>query len=472
MNMFRPKSFQVLLLIGFCAVLMPLLVTMIAAEVSVSRLVEKGTEAVYRSVAATEGGRILLERIVDLERKARQYQVLKDSQLLVEVVEKHQEFLQALQHLRDLAAPAQQQALQTLQVDTDALVERLQSQDEVVDLDAFAKLNEHAKAIYFKSYELIVQQVGALQQHADRMQMVFLWTSMGLVLLTLILVSFFTRLLARPIKQINLGITRMGAGDYEHTIRVGGPQDLQFLGERLEWLRQRLSEVEREKARFLAHVSHELKTPLASIREGSELMVEELAGPLTGQQREIVHILQKNSLQLQKLIENLLGFSRTQARIEGETSVDVLTLVEDVLEDQRAAVLKKELKLRTSLSPLALKGDRDRLRAVVDNLLSNAVKYTPAGGLVELSIGREQDMALIEVGDSGPGIDPDEKDKIFQPFYQGRAPCLGHVQGTGIGLSIVREYVAALMGEVEVTQSTSGGALFRVRLPLAMEKRS
>jgi two-component system, NtrC family, sensor histidine kinase GlrK len=471
-KMFRPKSFQVLILIGFGAVLMPLLVTMIAAEVSVSRLVDKGTEAVYRSVAATEGGRILLERIVDLERKARQYQVLKDTQLLVEVVEKHHDFLQSLNHLQDLADPAQQQSLQTLLVETDALVNHLQQQAAMVDLDAFAELNERAKSIYFKSYEMIVQQVDSMQQHADRSQMVLLWTSAGLIILTLLLVSFFTRLLARPIKQINLGITRMGAGDYDNFIAVGGPQDLQFLGERLDWLRQRLNEVEREKAHFLAHVSHELKTPLASIREGSELMMEELAGPLNGQQREIVHILQKNSLQLQKLIENLLGFSRNQARVDSQAEVDVLTLVEDVLEDQRAAVLKKELKLRTSLSPLCLKGDRDRLRAVMDNLLSNAVKYTPAGGMVELSIGRDQDMALIEVSDSGPGIDLDEKDKIFQPFYQGRAPCLGHVQGTGIGLSIVREYVAALMGEVEVDRSSSGGALFRVRLPLALEKRS
>ncbi|WP_305043836.1 sensor histidine kinase, partial [Geoalkalibacter sp.] len=156
----------------------------------------------------------------------------------------------------------------------------------------------------------------------------------------------------------------------------------------------------------------------------------------------------------------------------GAGAVDVLNLVEAVLEDQRAAVLKKELKLRTSVSPLLLQGDRERLKALLDNLLSNAVKYTPAGGLVELSVGRDGAMALIEVGDSGPGITADEKEKIFEPFYQGRAACLGPVQGTGIGLSIVRDYVAALQGEVEVEESSAGGALFRVRLPLAAENRA
>ncbi|KIH76466.1 two-component system, NtrC family, sensor histidine kinase GlrK [Geoalkalibacter ferrihydriticus] len=470
MSLLRPKSFQVLIVIGFGAVLMPLLVTMIAAEISVSRLVDKGTDAVYRSVAATDGGRIMLERLVELERKSRQYQVLKDPQILSEVAEKYDEFLSSLEHLKDLAAPQQQEVLEQLLVEAGILVTALHRPAGVsTDLDAFGDLNERAKAVYFNSYDLIVQEVEAMQSHAGRTQMVLLWTSLALITLTMALVMLFAQLLARPVKQINKGISRMGAGDYEQAISVGGPQDLQFLGERLNWLRLRLGEVEREKAKFLAHVSHELKTPLASIREGSELMMEEMAGPLNPQQREIVHILQKNSLQLQKLIENLLGFSRGQALGENGSVVDVLTLVEVVMEDQRAAVLKKELKMRTSLSPLHLQGDQDRLRILVDNLLSNAVKFTPVGGVVELSVGRDGDMALIEVGDSGPGITAEEAEKIFQPFYQGCAPCLSHVQGTGIGLSIVREYVASLRGKVAVEQSPAGGALFRVWLPLAVE---
>ncbi|WP_429884726.1 HAMP domain-containing sensor histidine kinase [Geoalkalibacter halelectricus] len=470
MSLLRPKSFQVFIVIGFGAVLMPLLITLIAAEVSVSRLVDKGTEAVYRSVAATDGGRIMLEHLVDLERKSRQYRVLKDPQILEEVAEKYHEFFDSLNHLRGLSPPDAQQVLDQLLLEVGILITALQrTGGPAPDLDTFAALNELAKAVYFNSYELIKQEVGAMQSHADRTQMVLLWTSLALVLLTLALVGLFTRLLARPVKQINRGISRMGAGDYDQPIRVGGPQDLQFLGERLNWLRRRLGEVEREKTKFLAHVSHELKTPLASIREGSELMMEEMAGPLNTQQREIVHILQKNSLQLQKLIENLLGFSRGQALGEAETAVDVLALVEDILEDQRAAVLKKELKMRTSLSPLQLQGDRDRLRILMDNLLSNAVKFTPVGGVVELSVGRDGDMALIEVGDSGPGIQIEESEKIFQPFYQGSAPCLSHVQGTGLGLSIVREYVDSLSGRVDVGQSPAGGALFRVWLPLAAE---
>lgn len=473
MSLFRPRSFQVLILIGFAVVLMPLLVTMIAAEISVTRLVDKGTEAVYRSVAATDGGRILLERLLDLERKSRQYQVLKDPQLLTEVLEKHEEFLRSQRYLKTLVAVPEQQSLERLLSETEALVAALgQPRGTQADLSAFAALNDLARSVYFNSYDLIVQEVEAMQTHADRMQVLLLWTSLGLVALTLLLVFLFTRLLAGPVKQIHLGIARLGSGDFMQTIRVGGPQDLQALGERLDWLRRHLADVQREKAKFLSHVSHELKTPLASIREGTELLREELAGPLTAQQREIVQILRKNSLQLQKLIENLLGFSRVEVLGAGAAAVDALGLVDSVLEDQRAAVLKKDLNLRTRVAPLQLRGDRERLKALLDNLLSNAVKYTPVGGLVDLCIARDGDMALIEVGDSGPGVAAEDREKIFEPFYQGQVPCLGPVQGTGIGLSIVRDYAAALQGEVEVGESSAGGALFRVRLPLAVENRA
>ncbi len=478
MSLLRPKSFLVLIVIGFSVVLMPLLMAMLAAEISVSRLVDQGTEAVYRSVAATEGGRILIERLVDLERKTRQYQVLKEPGLLKEITQKHQEFLGALDQLLELAPADQREVLIRLRAGINDLLESLRDEvrreaGEKIDLEAFVELNEMAKKVYFNSYDLIVQEVDSLHQHAGRTQQILFYTSVGLVPLTLILVIFFARLLSRPVKQINRGITRLGEGDFDIPIVVGGPQDLQFLGQRLDWLRQRLGEVEREKAKFIAHVSHELKTPLASIREGSELMVEEVAGPLTGQQREIAQILQKNSVQLQKLIENLLGFSRGRAQVPTVSNqVEILELVEGVLEDQRAAVLKKELQLQTRLAPMRLLGDRERLRTVIDNLLSNAVKYTPPGGTVELSIGREKKSVLIEVGDSGPGIPAEEKERIFEPFFQGRAPCLGHVQGTGIGLSIVKEYVTALRGQIEVAESPCGGALFRVRLPMAAEKKT
>src|SRR4029077_20259370 len=119
-----------------------------------------------------------------------------------------------------------------------------------------------------------------------------------------------TRLIARPIAQIDSAIRQLGSADFEHPIRVSGPADLQSLGERLDWLRRRLTELEAQKNRFLRHLSHDLKTPLAALREGTELLNDQVAGPLAPPQRQVVAIMRDNSVKLQPLIEELLGYQR------------------------------------------------------------------------------------------------------------------------------------------------------------------
>jgi two-component system sensor histidine kinase GlrK len=111
-------------------------------------------------------------------------------------------------------------------------------------------------------------------------------------------------------------------------------------------------------------------------------------------------------------------------------------------------------------------GDPDRLRQVFWNLLSNAVKFTPRGGTISLHARAEREQLILDVMDSGPGIPTEERKRIFEAFYQGKTPQGGHVKGTGIGLSVVTEFVNAHGGSIEILESKSGGAHFRVRLPL------
>jgi two-component system sensor histidine kinase GlrK len=134
--------------------------------------------------------------------------------------------------------------------------------------------------------------------------------------------------------------------------------------------------------------------------------------------------------------------------------------------DHRAAVMKKELDLQLFLEPVQIHGDVERVRTVLDNLLSNAVKFAPQEGAVRLTIRQEGQFVILEVADSGPGIATEEREMIYQPFYQGRTPFVGPVKGTGLGLSIVREYVRDQGGRIEQMSSPLGGACFRVVLPL------
>ena len=122
------------------------------------------------------------------------------------------------------------------------------------------------------------------------------------------------------------------------------------------------------------------------------------------------------------------------------------------------------VRLETHLADLVVPGDPIRLRQVVVNLLSNALKFTPPGGLVRVELAGRGEVAVIEVADSGPGIDPDELPRIFDRFFRGRGVRAG---GSGIGLSVVRELVGAHGGEVDVASERGRGAIFTVRLPAA-----
>ena len=248
-----------------------------------------------------------------------------------------------------------------------------------------------------------------------------------------------------------------------------GPRDLEELGARLDWLRQRLLELEQQKTSFLRHVSHELKTPLTAIRESSELLLDEVPGPMTPDQSDVARILQENGLRLQHLIENLLSYSSAPpavSRVNART-VDLAALIRQVVSNQEIAGRAKDLRLELTLTPVTLQGDEEKLRSVMDNLISNAIKYSPRDGTISLSLREEGEHAVIEVMDEGPGIAPAERERVFEPFYQGSARYVSHVKGTGLGLALSRDYVLAHDGTINIADSHHG-ARFRVRLPVTL----
>ncbi len=473
MAFYRPKSFVTLLLIGFTLVLAPLVLALLNAEWALGRLSRQGAGAVYRSVGATQGSRILMEKAIALERRARQYEVLGDPLLLEEAALTHGEIQQTLAQLLSLPLEERQKdQLAQLQREVDELYAALTgsakgSVGQKEALQRFTRLNELATAIHNESRDLIFREVEAMRQATAEAQKTLFWLGAALIPITLAVLVIFIPLLSKPVRQIDEAIHRLGAGDFETGVEVEGPADLRFLGERLNWLRTQLAEAERTKDKFVAQVSHELKTPLASMREGAELLAEEVAGPLTPQQREISAILCKSSLQLQKLIENLLSFSKSQTSISPLylTDLPLGELIEDVLQDHQAVLLKKGVRVKRQLEPVVCRGDRERLRTVVDNLLSNAVKYTPTGGVLQVRLKAEPDRILFEVADSGPGVPEGERDQIFEPFFQGSRPAPGPIKGTGLGLSIAREFVEIHGGTINLVEGTQRGARFRVTLP-------
>jgi two-component system sensor histidine kinase GlrK len=311
-------------------------------------------------------------------------------------------------------------------------------------------------------------ELSALQERARDAQKVSAWQVAALVPGTLVLVLIFTFLVARPISQIDKAIHQLGQSGFSKPIQIKGPTDLERLGRQLEWLRVRLLDLAQEKNKFLRHMSHELKTPLANIREGTELLLDGSVGELDEAQSEVTDILRMNGLKLQQLIENLLSFSAWQTKSEVLTLSDfpLRAQVISVAKAQRLALKAANIQLKLDVEDIIVNADQDKIRTVLDNLLSNAIKFTPRGGLITIRANRLPSSFVLEFGDTGPGIPEEEGPRIFEAFFQGRREQGGQVGGTGIGLSVVLECIQAHDGSVELVDSDEfRGAHFRIHIP-------
>lgn len=198
-------------------------------------------------------------------------------------------------------------------------------------------------------------------------------------------------------------------------------------------------------------------------------MSEEALGRLTPEQQEVAEILRSNSIELQRLIEDLLsygaaGFHRSEMRFE---PVEVRRVVARVLDDQNLALRARALRIAPHLADITVEADFEKFRVMLDNLLSNAAKFAPEGSVIELAARSDCRQLVLEVADSGPGIPPAERERVFDPFYRGRNDAAGRLRGSGIGLSIVRDHAQAHGGSVEVLDDPSRqGARLRLSMPL------
>lgn len=470
----NPKSFLKLILIGFTLVALPLIIALINSAVSIDRLAEQSRKAVYQAAQIAHGSRVLLDEISTMERSVRQTVILGDASLLEGYFQAHSKFEITATSLSVLSLRLdQKQVLDRLIASESVLFKQVSAarqspaglQELVKD---FVPLLDSARTFSSGGYALIEHEVNAMQNMAWHARSIVVWQLLALIPFAILLALGFSVLIARPIRQIDAAIRTMGQGELSRTVSVDGPQDLRYLGQQLDWMRRRLLELEEQKTRFLRHVSHELKTPLTAIREGADLLAEGVAGELTAKQHQIANILYTNSIQLQKRIEDLLNYSALQS---GKTALvkrreTLQRIVEAVLQDQHLAIMNKDLQIDLTCSDLTIECDQQKISIIVDNLVSNAVKFSPPRGCIKICANEVGQQALLEITDSGPGVEEADRDKVFEPFYQGRKAPDTHVQGTGLGLSIAREYARAHGGDIELVNQAGAGAYFRLTLPI------
>jgi signal transduction histidine kinase len=282
-----------------------------------------------------------------------------------------------------------------------------------------------------------------------------------------ILVLYFSRRIARPLEALTAAADEVAAGHYDVAVpeRTGG-SEVERLAARFDEMTARLAESEQLSRNFLMSVSHELRTPLTAIRGHVAALREGVLEDQASQGRSL-EVISEEALRLERLVGDVLDLAKLDARRFAllREEVDMRALCERAYatfaEEARTRGIEYELELGEGA---VLVTDGDRVLQIVTNLIANALHWTPPGGRVDLGLGREDGEVMVAVADTGPGIAPQEEERIFRPFWSGDGG------GTGLGLTIARELALALGGRLELDSEPGRGSRFVLVLPVKVSQ--
>lgn len=476
MSFWQPRSVLQLVLVGFFIALAPLCVAILFTVQTLQELATSDSEVTRKVIEVTRLEQEIQSNLLEMERHARQYLALYDPELASIFKGERLELLEQLNSLQN-RTDDQGEDLNALyhSLENLHLIEVTPPEpgtDLPVDSSAidalshdFAIISEQRRAMK-KWLRNSVDQLlvkNAAQAGAIIESLVFQLSFLALATLALLL--FFAYWISKPVQDLTEEIHLLGTAGLSHRISISGPKEMEDLGEKLEWLRKHLHDTDQQKQQFLRHISHELKTPLASLREGADLLAEQVTGRLSQQQQEVVEIVRVNAIEMQRLIENLVDYNQLPRQELVLEPIALAALWQKLLANYRISIDQKALQLNQHGTVDKWVADRHKLRTSLDNLLSNAVNYAPEGGHIDVVWRKEAANLIIDVANSGTPIPAEDRERVFEPFFQSNAKRTGPIKGSGIGLSVARECIELQGGTLELVPHPSLPVCFRLICP-------
>jgi two-component system sensor histidine kinase GlrK len=477
-SLLNKTSINKLTLIGFTFVAMPLVMALLFGASKVSQLAKQSTTAIYHVAQLTQLNNKLDDTIAKVERSTSQYIVLKDKELLA-VSNRQQKTLQNL--IRETITQQQDKVLKELllllKVDSQRIQALMFSEEvnsftlEQIQL-AFQPLRVINEQLKKRSNFVVNQQVLGIHQTTETISNDIL-ERLYIIPISLLIAGIFIVLITKPLKRLTDKIQQLEQGNFEQKINLHGPAEDREIGDALDNKRQRFHTLELQKSSIIRHISQELKTPLAAIREGTELIYDNSVGTLNDEQQEICDIIRLSVNRLQRLIEDLLDFNIVldSTSLHDFEKINLAELITDVCEARKLDIKSKNLTLKCNNSPYFIISNSKQLSVILDNILSNAIKYSPLDAEVAITYQSNKDDLIINIVDQGPGIPPSLTLKVFDAFYQGKAPLNTQIKGSGLGLTIVKELLLRLNGTIAIVPAdklnatNKQGTCFTITLP-------
>lgn len=462
----QPASLRQFVLLSFFMALIPLGVLLWQSHSALSDVSRYAIAEAESSVANVRRAENMQKLVNDIERSVLQFSILKTdalSQLAATHLNNYQQNLGSV--CLNLAQPvlcAQQQ--KQLELLFDSYLH--ESNEELSPI--LQKIRQQQVQLTQVIWALLEQRLQQQQVYAEEAQSHLAWQTVALVVLTLLLVLWASARITAPVKMLDTMIRSIGQASHHFPHdKVDGPRELTELGEQLRWLASRLQQLEALRLILLRHASHELKTPLSSIREGCALLSEQLVGPLNAQQMEVVSLLNGSADRLSVLTEQLLDYNKLLQQAKPEFGWhDSETLLQNCFNDHALSLQQREQKIVLDCQLPRIYTDSMLFRRILDNLINNAQAYGAEGSNVWVNLRQHDKFMLLDVANNGTPIPAELRAKLFEPFQRGKAPRFDAVQGSGLGLSIVADCARLLGGLAEIIDVNYADVCIQVRLPL------
>ncbi len=454
---------------------LPLVLAVIYTVIEVTDYTEQSQKTLFQTVNTTENSRIILDRLISMERSIRQFQVLNEPDIFSAYKDHRTRFLDIMMSLKIQGQdPVLITKLERLQRDEHQLYQNILYKQRnppltETDLNAFDALTTQARTLLTESEKRVGLEATTLSKIAKHVREKLIYSALASIPLALLLGLIFVHLLLRPIKKVSLAIRNLGEVGFEQEISIKGPQDLAELGIHLEWLRQRLTQLEHEKQQFIKNISHELKTPMATLKEGTDLLAENVVGELNAEQQEIIQLMALGNITLYDLVANLLEYQKTiYTKIDLELSIfELNTLIERIIKDYQLPLKTKNITLKSNIKALSINADYEKLKIIISNIFSNALKFSPQNGHIALTLSEQNKLIQLTIEDQGIGIAKEIQPLIFEDFYQGSSPQAWTIKGSGLGLALVKHYLDSHQGSIELLKPNKkyNGARFSLYIP-------
>ncbi|MBR1558626.1 MAG: HAMP domain-containing protein [Clostridia bacterium] len=284
--------------------------------------------------------------------------------------------------------------------------------------------------------------------------------------------GFVLRTITRPISELNEGISRMSRGDLSARVNVRGKNEFAGLAQAFNSMSERLEQSDNSRNQFVSNASHELKTPLSTMKILIEtLLYQDPVDP--GMTKEFLTDVNKEIDRLNRIVSDLL----TLVNIDSGAmklklaDLDIAALMQEQVKRLLPLARENGIELECAAgAPLMVNGDTLKLQQVIYNVIDNAIKYTPRGGEVHCAVSRSGKMAVLRIADTGEGIPADDLPHIFDRFYRVDKARSRETGGTGLGLSIVKQIVLSHGGTITPESTLGKGTTFTIQLPLAVKR--